>query len=72
MCGLCGTGALLCTIFSIVMLVLVTVFLLYGISFFKEASEFYRGKKKDHAKKHEHMSEMLAKMDQLVDVLKVK
>lgn len=48
------------------------VWLVFGIRFFREAVEYYRSENRDRTKKNEQMGELLAKFDQLVDVLKVK
>jgi hypothetical protein len=58
--------------FSVLAGLLGLVWLIFGISFFRAAAEYYRTENRDRAKKHEQMSELLAKFDQLVDVLKVK
>lgn len=44
----------------------------YGIKFFKKAAEYYQSELDNRAKKDAQMLELLAKFDQLVDVLKVK
>jgi len=72
MCGLSGIGLLFSGLFSLVLLGLGLAWVLYSISFFKKASEYYQSELNDRARKHEQMSELLAKFDQLVDVLKVK
>lgn len=45
---------------------------LYGIKFFKKAAEYYQTELDNRQKKDAQMQELLAKFDQLVDVLKVK
>ena len=59
-------------LFALVILALGLVWFFYSLLFFKRAADYYKSELDDRAKKQEQMSELLAKFDQLVDVLKVK
>lgn len=62
-------------IYSLVMLVALGLWLVwfyYSVRFFSRASEYYRQELERFQKRDEDMKELLAKFDQLVDVLKVK
>lgn len=67
-----GIGILFYGLFMLLMLGLWIVWFYYSVRFFKQATEYYQSELNDRAKKQEQMSELLAKFDQLVDVLKVK
>ena len=60
---------LLLVLLGIVPWLLLTV---YGIKFLKKATEYYQTELEHRQKKDDQMLELLAKFDQLVDVLKVK
>lgn len=62
-------------VYGFVMLISLTVALVwtvFSIKFFKKAAEYYQSELDIRAKKDAQMLELLAKFDQLVDVLKVK
>jgi len=67
-----GIGILFYGLFMLVMLALWVVWFYFSVRFFKQATEYYQSELNDRTKKQEQMSELLAKFDQLVDVLKVK
>lgn len=55
-----------------VALALGLVWFLFSIRFFSRAAEYYQKQNAYFKKRDEDMKELLAKFDQLVDVLKVK
>jgi hypothetical protein len=57
---------------SLVMLAAGVLWLYFSIKFFIKATEHFQTELNDRQAKRDQMDEMLAKMDQLVDVLKVK
>ncbi len=59
-------------LFALVILALGAIWFFYSLLFFKRAADYYKSELDDRTSKHEHMTELLAKLDQLVDVLKVK
>lgn len=68
-------GGLFWVIYGLVMavgLALGLVWFYFSIRFFSRASEYYQREVANYRKKDEDMKELLAKFDQLVDVLKVK
>ncbi|MDI6739247.1 MAG: hypothetical protein QME74_02670 [Candidatus Edwardsbacteria bacterium] len=67
----CGAGLLYWAFFAIVLIVCL-VWLFVSIRFFSKATEYYQAELNDRQTKKEQMNELLAKMDQMVDVLKVK
>jgi adenosine deaminase len=67
-----GIGILFYGLFMLLVLGLGIVWFYFSLRFFKQATEYYQSELNDRAKKQEQMSELLAKFDQLVDVLKVK
>jgi len=67
-----GIGILFYGLFMLVMLALWVVWFYFSVRFFKQATEYYQSELNDRIRKQEQMSELLAKFDQLVDVLKVK
>jgi|GEM_PF-1465915 F0F1-type ATP synthase membrane subunit b/b' len=58
--------------FMLIALVIWVVWVFYSIKFFKKAAEYYQNELDRVSKKDVQMQELLAKFDQLVDVLKVK
>jgi adenosine deaminase len=56
----------------LIVLAVALVWTYYSVKFFKKAAEYYQGELDNKAKKEAQMQELLAKFDQLVDVLKVK
>ena len=73
MMGPCGW--IYWSVYGFVMLIVLAVALVwtyYSVKFFKKAAEYYQTKLDDRQKKDDQMLELLAKFDQLVDVLKVK
>ncbi|MDQ7798844.1 MAG: hypothetical protein RDU76_07885 [Candidatus Edwardsbacteria bacterium] len=67
-----GIGILFYGLFMLLVLGLGIVWFYFSLRFFKQATEYYQAELNDRAKKQEQMGELLAKFDQLVDVLKVK
>jgi uncharacterized membrane protein len=67
-----GIGILFYSLFMLVILALCVVWFYYSVRFFKQATDYYQSELNDRTRKQEQMSELLAKFDQLVDVLKVK
>ncbi len=68
-------GGLFWIIYSLVMavaLALGLVWFYFSVRFFSRAAEYYRLQVAHFKKRDEDMKELLAKFDQLVDVLKVK
>jgi prefoldin subunit 5 len=59
-------------LFLLVIFAVGLVCFIYVLRFFKKATEYYQSELNDRTTKHEQMNELLAKLDQLVDVLKVK
>jgi F0F1-type ATP synthase membrane subunit b/b' len=73
MVGSCGT--VFWAVYGFVMLIVLAVALVwtyFSIKFFKKAAEYYQSELDNKTKKDNQMLELLAKFDQLVDVLKVK
>ena len=70
----CGIGPMF--YFHFVLTILVVVVALawcwHSIRFFKKASDFLQQQMDSRQARTEYQNEMLAKLDQLVDVLKVK
>jgi F0F1-type ATP synthase membrane subunit b/b' len=58
--------------FMLIALAIWVVWVFYSIKFFKKAAEYYQKELDRESKKDAQMQELLAKFDQLVDVLKVK
>jgi uncharacterized membrane protein len=67
-----GIGILFYGLFMLVMMALWVVWFYFSVRFFKQATEYYQSELNDRTRKQEQMGELLAKFDQLVDVLKVK
>ncbi len=67
-----GIGILFYGLFMLLMMALWVVWFYFSVRFFKQATEYYRSELNDRTRKQEQMGELLAKFDQLVDVLKVK
>jgi len=68
-------GVMFWAIYGFVMLIVLAVALVwtvFSIKFFKKAAEYYQSELDNKTKKDGQMLELLAKFDQLVDVLKVK
>ena len=74
MMGPCGGISFVLNYLLLVLLVIVPWLLLavYGIRFLKKGAEYYQSELDNKTKKDGQMLELLAKFDQLVDVLKVK
>jgi adenosine deaminase len=70
--GVLGIGILFYGLFMLVMMALWVVWFYFSVRFFKQATEYYQSELNDRTRKQEQMGELLAKFDQLVDVLKVK
>ena len=67
-----GIGILFYGLFMLLMMALWVVWFYFSVRFFKQATEYYQSELNDRTRKQEQMGELLAKFDQLVDVLKVK
>ena len=71
-----GCGGLAFAFSHLLLAILVIVpwllVIFYGIKFFKKAAEYYQTELDNRKQKDVQMQELLAKFDQLVDVLKVK
>ena len=68
-------GVIFWAVYGFLMLIILAVALVwtyFSIKFFKKASEFYQSELDYKDKKDGQTLELLAKFDQLVDVLKVK
>ena len=68
-------GLMFWPVYGFVMLMVLAVALVwtyFSVKFFKKASEYYQTELDHRQKKDDQMLELLAKFDQLVDVLKVK
>jgi hypothetical protein len=68
-------GGLFWIIYGVVMalgLALGLVWFFYSVRFFTRAAEYYQKQNNYFKKRDDDMKELLAKFDQLVDVLKVK
>jgi len=68
MVGACG----LVVWVKLIVLAVALVWTVFSIKFFKKAAEYYQSELEHRQKKDDQMLELLAKFDQLVDVLKVK
>lgn len=68
-------GLVFWSFYGFLMLVILAVALVwtyFSIKFFKKAAEYYQSELDNKTKKDAQMLDLLAKFDQLVDVLKVK
>lgn len=72
---MCTWGNLFWVVYILVMavaLALGLVWFYFSVRFFSRAAEYYQKQNAYFKKRDEDMKELLAKFDQLVDVLKVK
>jgi F0F1-type ATP synthase membrane subunit b/b' len=68
-------GVIFWAVYGFLMLIILAVALVwtyFSIKFFKKAAEFYQSELDNKEKKDAQTLDLLAKFDQLVDVLKVK
>ena len=68
MCGMGLFSSFLCGLFA----VLGIAWMAFGIRFFAKGAKYFQSKLDERQARKDHGAELLAKMDQLVDVLKVK
>ena len=68
MCGFGVLSGILCGLFA----VLGIAWLAFSIRFFVKGAKYYQSKLDEREARKDHGAELLAKLDQLVDVLKVK
>jgi uncharacterized membrane protein len=68
----CTYGMMFWSVYLLVILAVVVVWAYFSVKFFKKAAEYYQSELDNKTKKDNQMLELLAKFDQLVDVLKVK
>jgi hypothetical protein len=68
---MCGFNSVLYVVYC-VLLVLLIAGLAFAIRFFMLGARYFQSKLDERQARKDHMNELLAKMDQLVDVLKVK
>jgi uncharacterized membrane protein len=68
----CTYGMMFWSVYLLVILAVVVVWVYFSVKFFKKAAEYYQSELDNKTKKDNQMLELLAKFDQLVDVLKVK
>jgi len=68
MCGFGVLSGVLCGLFA----VLGIAWLAFSIRFFIKGTKYFESKLSDQQSRQDHQAELLAKFDQLVDVLKVK
>ncbi|HTY07560.1 MAG TPA: hypothetical protein VMF29_00215 [Candidatus Edwardsbacteria bacterium] len=60
------------TIVILIMAALALVWTCFSIRFFAKGAKYYQSKLDEREARKDHGAELLAKLDQLVDVLKVK